>query len=287
MSNNLSTPQNSANIAIISTVCNFELYRKTSRRFPSGIPRYVIDGTNGMHAFDSLVFMMKKLSGRGIEWLIMADEDVIFADADAIADIIEHMRKGGFVASGVRDGGVISHRQQNPHAMNTFFCVLHFSEIERQWRSSVVRKHQYINKNEFQEDWSSLPYPYESSSLYEPYYRFFFWLRRNGGKFLFLDSEMTFPEDVLTNTVFFQGTPILYHTWHARSYGRNEKHTKRIDNVIEKCLAADKDPVAAVVFRDATFTFRRNCLLLYRRIAMKISILRRIFRRDGTGEHQK
>ena len=66
------------NIAILSTVVNFDLYQKSSPLFPKGIPKYVIDGRNGMHAMDSIRYMFKKLKDQNIDWLIMADEDVFF-----------------------------------------------------------------------------------------------------------------------------------------------------------------------------------------------------------------
>jgi hypothetical protein len=44
--------------------------------FSKEIPHYIIDGMNGMHGIHSIKYMMK---GKGkVEWLIMADEDVIY-----------------------------------------------------------------------------------------------------------------------------------------------------------------------------------------------------------------
>ena len=65
-------------IAILTTVANFELYSHTSRYFPKDIKKYVIDGTNGMHGIHSIIYIMHKLKNEAIDWLIMADEDVIF-----------------------------------------------------------------------------------------------------------------------------------------------------------------------------------------------------------------
>ncbi len=70
--------------AIISTVANFTLYNKTSKLFPKDIPKYVIDGINGMHGIDSLCYLMKKLKSSDIEWLIMCDEDVVFVNPDLV-----------------------------------------------------------------------------------------------------------------------------------------------------------------------------------------------------------
>jgi len=94
-------------IAILSTVINKELYQKSSQLFPQNIQKYVIDGSNGMHGLDSIFYMMKKLKGKGIEWLIMADEDVLFVNSKGVFSIIEEMESNGYLVSGVRDGGVI------------------------------------------------------------------------------------------------------------------------------------------------------------------------------------
>jgi hypothetical protein len=57
----------SSNIAILSTIINKELYKKSSQLFPSNIQKYVIDGTNGMHGLDSIIYMMKMLKDRNID----------------------------------------------------------------------------------------------------------------------------------------------------------------------------------------------------------------------------
>ena len=52
-------------IAILTTVANFELYKKTSVFFPKGIKRYVIDGTNHMYGRNSIVYMISKFKNLG------------------------------------------------------------------------------------------------------------------------------------------------------------------------------------------------------------------------------
>jgi len=48
-------------IALLSTVINFDLYAKSASYFPKEIPKYIIDGRNGMHGIHSILYMMKKL----------------------------------------------------------------------------------------------------------------------------------------------------------------------------------------------------------------------------------
>ena len=110
----------SFNVAILSTVINKELYKKSSQLFPPNIQKYIIDGTNGMHGIDSIFYMMQKLQGKGIDWLIMADEDVLFENSDMVFELIHKMKTENYTVCGVRDGGLISHRKENPYVIYSF-----------------------------------------------------------------------------------------------------------------------------------------------------------------------
>lgn len=255
-----------AHIGLLTTVVNQELYRKTARHFPQGIRHYAIDGSNGMHAMHSIRYMMKKLKGLGIEWLIMADEDVLFVDPEAVFDLIEEMQEKGYTVAGIRDGGVIAHRTHNPHLINTFFCVLHFSEIEKIWRWNDVRRQQVPAENEFVRDWTDLSFGYDERSTYEPYYGFFLWLRRKGKRILFLEADHPFIDDAISNSVFYRGKTLLFHTWYARSYGRHDGHTKRIDSIIDRMIHRFGDIGKPVTFYDPFFNMRQHLLKWWKRI---------------------
>lgn len=240
-------------IAILTTVANFELYQRTSQYFPSGIKKYVFDGTNGMHGIHSIKYMMKKLKGKGIEWLIMVDEDVIFTNGEIIYDLIEKMIETGSIFCGVRDGGIISHRNKNPYVINTFFSILNFKKTLSIWNENEVLKNQLIFENEFKDDISKLGFNYDLNSLYEPYYCFYFWLRRKFKNVLFLDAKMC--EDKISNSVLFNNETFLYHTWYARSYGKNEKHTLRINKLINglRLSKFECDLNDIVIYKKKTF----------------------------------
>ena len=81
-----------------------------------------------------------------------------------------------------------------------------------------------------------MPFEYDNNSLFEDYYCFFLWLKRNNLKFKFLNAEgNNFKDDLETTSVFdFNNNLVLYHTWYARTYGVVQYHTERINNVIEK-----------------------------------------------------
>ncbi len=255
-------------IAIISTVINFELYEITSLYFPSGIQKYVIDGREGMYGIDSLLYMMKKLKNKKIDWLIMADEDVVFKNPDLVFELIEEMQSKNYFFSGVRDGGDISHRNYNPFVINTFFSVINLKGLFEIWSPSLMLKNQFINENEFDEDLSVLKFNYDSKSLYEPYYRFYLWLRRNQKKPLFLKSEMFL--DGISNTVFYNGKELLCHTWYARSYKINEKHTKRIDVVLNSIPRLKTNTTKPIIYLNSIFKYKKMLKLFYTKLTHKL-----------------
>lgn len=258
-------------IALISTVINQELYEKSSQLFPNDIPKYVIDGSNGMFGIDSICYMMKKLKGRGIEWLIMADEDVLFVNPNGIFSLIEEMISKNYFVCGVRDGGVIPNRYFSPYLINTFFSIINFKELELIWNDKEVLKNQYINDNEFTEDLNELKEVYDVKSIYEPYYCFYFWLRRKKKRILFLEATAPFSDDRITTLVYdTTGTALLYHTWYARTYGINEKHTIRINKIFELLQFENNNILKPIVFKDKTFYLTQKIKKLNRKLKMKI-----------------
>lgn len=260
----------SSNIAILSTVINKELYKKSSQLFPQNIQKYVIDGTYGMHGLDSIFYMMKKLKGKEIDWLIMSDEDVLFENSDMVFELIHKMKIENYTVCGVRDGGLISHRKENPYVINTFFSILNFREIELIWDENEVLKNNYTIDNEFDDDLRSLKGIFDIKSTYEPYYCFYFWLRRNKKEFLFLDTDQPLIDDEISNAVYYQNKVLLYHTWYARSYGINEKHTKRINKILNKINFEDIETSIPILFKDHTFFIKQTMNKLCKKIEMKI-----------------
>jgi hypothetical protein len=260
--------------AILSTVANFELYNKTSKLFPAGIQVYVIDGRNGMHGLHSILYMFKKLRNRDIEWLIMADEDVIFTNPEEIFSLISFMASNNYTVSGVRDGGEVSHRNKNPYAINTFFSILDFKKVSNLFNAKEILQNQYIKEGEFTDDLDQLAFDFDKTSLYEPYYCFYFWLRRKGEKIFFLDSKMLEEEnEKISNEVFnANGTSLLIHTWYARSYGNNKKHTTRIDRVLEK-TDFKLNSNQAIVFKDYMFWIKMRIFKIHNKIKMRLTTI--------------
>ncbi|MBF7090616.1 hypothetical protein IUY40_03550 [Flavobacterium sp. ALJ2] len=258
-------------IAILSTVINFDLYARSSQFFPKNIQKYVIDGRNGMHGINSLFYMMKKLKNKNIEWLIMTDEDVLFYDAEIVFDIIDKMQSESYTVCGIRDGGMITHRAYNPYVINTFFSIINFKELEEIWNKNEIVKNNYILNNEFDDNLTSLKGNYDKNNLYEPYYCFYFWLRRKNKKFFFLNAKMN--EDYITNSVEYNDKIFLYHTWFARAYGNNEKHTKRINNIFDSLSFEENKTPHSIIFKDNTFFWIKKIKKNYQRIIRRFNII--------------
>jgi hypothetical protein len=255
-------------IAILSTVINFDLYNKSSQFFPQDIQKYVIDGRNGMHGLHSIFYMMKKLRNKGIEWLIMADEDVLFHDSEVVFELIHKMQLENYTICGVRDGGMISHRTFNPYTINTFFSILNFKEIEKIWNKKEIIKSNYILENEFDDDLTNLKWNYDLKSLYEPYYCFYLWLRRKSKNFLFLDAQMN--KDQIANSVIYNNKIFMHHTWFARAYGKNNDQTKRIDVLFDLLNSKENQKTKPIVFKDKTFFFIQKINKIYRKIVIRV-----------------
>lgn len=259
-------------VAILTTVANFELYSITSKLFPKEIRKYIIDGRDGMHGIHSMCFMIEKLKYENIDWLIMADEDAIFKNAAAVFSIIKKMEKENITVAGVRDGGVVKHRKNNPYMINTFFSILNFKEVLRIWDKQEVIENQYIKPNEFDNEKLNINGEYDVNNLYEPYYCFYLWLKRLQKKFLYLEANMH--ADGISNTVLINNEVFLCHTWYARSYGVNKKQTKRINNLLSEVnidLTSSKIDNDITIFKDVNFAKRQKRKKLFRKIKNKLS----------------
>ena len=257
------------NIGILTTVNNLSLYKKTLDFFPIDLKTYAIDGSDGLFGLNSFKFMFKKLKKEKLKWLILADEDVIFVNPNSVLSIIKLLEKNNEDVCGVRDGGILSWRDKNPFLINPFFCILNLEKIYSIYNETAFLKNQYIIENEFDDDLSGLPFKYTLDSLFEDYYCFFLWLRRNNFKFHFLNAQdNNFENDLETTTVFdTNNNVLLYHTWYARTYGHNEWHTKRIDSVIKEGKTIKEYSNRNIIwFKNYHFSFVKKRNKIYRRI---------------------
>jgi hypothetical protein len=268
----MNTDQNTdkERIAIITTVSNIELFKKTVAFFPENCELFAIDGSDGLFGLNSIKFMFQKLRTKKIKWILMIDEDVIFVNTKSILAIIREMQENNYGVAGVRDGGILSWRDKNPLLINPFFCILDFEKINSIYDEKEFMAHNYLIEGEFEDDLNNLQFEYSTTSLFEDYYCFFIWLRRKKIAFKFLSAATSgFENDPETTTVFgLDNEVMLYHTWYARTYGRNEKHSKRIDNVISKgnFLKGFEDR-KIVYLKSYIFLFKKNAKKLCNRVS--------------------
>jgi hypothetical protein len=185
------------------------------------------------------------------------------------------MKLNDYLVCGVRDGGIIQNRHNSPYVINTFFSIINFKELELMWNKQEVLKNNYILENEFDDDLDKLKGNYEITKLHEPYYCFYFWLRRKGKKILFLDATTPFIEDRLTTAVIdTSGEVFIYHTWYARAYGISKTHTDRINKIFELLKFENKIVRKPIVFKHKFFFIIKSSRKFYKRIIMRIQIIR-------------
>ncbi len=244
------------NVAIITTVCNFSLYKHAAIFFPSGIKIYVVDGTKGFYGIRSLLFYIDRLRNSEIEWLIMADEDVIFTNPEAVFDMISFMKENNFTTCGMRDGGTLQWRGENPYSINTFFSILSLKDIKSIFNRKEILANQFINENENLGNLKNLNSSnYKTDSLFEPYYCFYFWLLRNDKKILYLDA--TSPCSNETTLVFdHNGKELLYHAWYSRFYNTESRHTDRINKVLAYGVNPSTENRIPIILKNPGFRFK-------------------------------
>jgi len=212
--------------------------------------------------------MFKKLKHQRIKWIIMADEDVIFVNAEAIFSIIREMQEKKYGVAGIRDGGLLSWRDKNPYLINPFFCILDFEKISSFYDEKEFLKHNYLIEGEFDDDLSNLKFNYSRLSSFENYYCFFIWLRRKNIKFKFLNAVSSgFENDLETTTVFdLNNDVLLYHTWYARTYGIDVKNTTRINNVINTgVFVKEFDERKIIYLKNYSFSLKKKAKKFYNR----------------------
>ena len=216
-------------IAIVVTVQNKKLFKKTKNSIPSNIDLYSIDGRHEFFAFSALELVFKSSQTKKYDWIIMADEDVIFIDFSAVVDLLKYMKDNNYQISGMNDGNGIEFRKGNPKLPNLFFCIFNFKELNSKFSS---QQFDYF-KSVYEVN------PEESiNGQIEPYYVFFHYLLSLDFRILFLKAENNFMSDDYESTILYNQieNKMIVHTWYARLYSKNERHTQRIDNTISRFI---------------------------------------------------
>jgi len=244
-------------IGILTTVANWNLYEKTIHFFPKNIQIFAIDGTKGKYGLKSMVFFMKKLKKYDLDWLILADEDVVFTNPEGVFSLIDYLDENNYTVSGMSEADRLESWTKHPYVINTFFGILNLKEIYKIYDEREMLSNQYAADKEFPNQLEELPpYEYPMTSLAEPYYCYFLWLLRKGKKTKFLKSSRPLKDDFLTNSILdHRGQELLYHTWYARFYGGQQFHTNRINQVVKKGKFNRENP-QMIIFKDSGYNLK-------------------------------
>jgi hypothetical protein len=168
-----------------------------------------------------------------IDYAINIDEDAFIIDNAALLNLLEHCIQQKIVNCGMRDGGVVPIRFGNPLVTNPFFNILDVRTIKKDFSIPIINQN-LIKEIEYQQLLpKKLPFKFEISNNYEPYYPFFLWLNTKY-KVLYLEAKEH--EDKHTTILYNQfGKPMIYHAWYSRSYGIDNFHTERIVKLYSSC----------------------------------------------------
>ena len=225
-----------------------------SKNFYSNIDfeKIKVDGSTGIYGLSFFEYVIKNINN--CDWMIYIDEDCFITNQSAMLDLLFHQIKNNIAFSGMPDGGVISHRFHNPVSINAFFTIINLKMLRNIYKggdqsySNDLDKfvpHSLIKTNiPHNEKYSRTiadgfkPYGVLYDN-FEPYYKIFFSLLRNGGIPLYLDAYDSDLDDLTTVLKNHNGVEFAYHTWFSRAWP-SEPHKQRILNVINYCKSIKK-----------------------------------------------
>lgn len=231
-----------------------ELYNISKEYYKHlGFESVGIDGRHGVYGFPFFDNMLKDDQFSDTDWLIYLDEDCFITDTGAMMDLLQYQIDNDYHCSGVPDGGVISHRFHNPISIIAFFAIINIREIRKKYNSEEVNNmrygsdldqfipHHLINPNRPHHDKFTRTihpsyHPYGISyDDFEPTYKPFFWMLRNGFNMLYLDAY-DYPDDDWTTVIKnHKGIDFGYHTWFARDWECDPTNKQRILKIKNHC----------------------------------------------------
>ena len=180
------------------------------------IPLSQFNGYNG--GVDYLLHILENYNGI----IVNADEDFFLTDESLLDGVINQMVANDFAYCGVPDGGVISHRNNSPFNVGTFFNVFNVDLIKTKLANYNPSKvYDYANAVE------------KNAKLNEPTSGFLYWLHLNFKGANFTNIEST---DKVSTVIKINDKPLGIHSWYSREYGVNPIQTERIDKCIEWAL---------------------------------------------------
>lgn len=214
-------------IAFFTRSMNYSLYKLSDNTISLPFKHYRLTYTTAQG-------YLEKILKYDIDYAINIDEDAFVIDNNALLQLLEYCIEEKIVNCGMRDGGALPIRTGNPVVTNPFFNILDVKTIKKDFSNSIVSNflNNAIDYKKIVPE--HLPFKYEITSNYEPFYPFFIWLNTNY-KVLYL--EVKEHNDTFSTILYNQiNEPILYHSWHSRSFGIDQFHTNRINNLYKACI---------------------------------------------------
>lgn len=214
-------------IVIATRSYNRELYRYSQMSINLPYKRYRLVNTSA----DGYILKLLSLDA---DWVINIDEDAFVMDGTRIMDLIHYMKDNSIDICGYPDGGIIRIRQHNPLVMNPFFNIMNVKSLREKYAKGIeqdytTHKIEYEQKTPFELMKCEFKYDFV-----EPYYPIFLWISQNFNC-LYLPAKQH-DDGISTIALDHTSYPFLIHTWYSRSYGRDTKHTLRINNVIRETI---------------------------------------------------
>ena len=222
----------------------------------------MVNGMKGLYGYNVFNMLLSDLQiQRKYDYLVYIDEDCFISDIEEMYETIKKFINDGYWFAGMPDGGVISHRFHNPISINTFFTIFNIKEIKNVYKLNCAKDCMYdeslLQFTPFDLIKSECPDPNEERvkivinegyipydvnyDNFEPYYRIFFYLLKNGAKPLYLNGDDAPEMDgdgACTKLYGVNNKIFCYHTWFARNY--TDSHNKRIKSIYEKVRKMQK-----------------------------------------------
>jgi len=214
------------NIQIYTRSCNDQLFRLSGKTIGLPYPKKKLKFTTG----DGYFYEIMKSDA---DIVINIDEDAFIVDNKELLNLLIYFVENNYVNCGMPDGGVVPVRGHNPLVINPFFNIMDLRVLRQEFSLSLMQKYKNFDSSMTDMTNHSLMRSNYIYDMYEPYYPFFLWIKKN---YKTLDMDATTLADGFTTVLLSHNNkPFLYHTWWSRSYGIDPYHTDRINKVIKEC----------------------------------------------------
>jgi hypothetical protein len=241
-------------IKFITNYLSDELYSISKEFYKDfGFEMIGVNGKNRFYGFPFFNYMMTDKLFADCDWAIYVDEDCFITNKNALLDLLNYQINNDIHCSGVPDGGVISHRFHNPISIIAFFMIIKIGELRKTYNYNNANSmkydhdldkfipHHIINSNRsYHEKFSrTIAKGYSPYGIiydnFEPTYKLFFWLLRNGYKMQYLNAYDYSDDDLTTVVKNHNDVDFAYHTWFARNWNDTPSQNKRIRKIIDYC----------------------------------------------------